>query len=162
MTRLLFATCMLIAAAASMFAAPTAEFQAGEIAKRGGLTVVHLWAPWCSNCLAEMKSGGWTKMVKENPEVRFVFVSVWNGGDAGEAMLKKYELTDKPNVTIIADPGPRTGPEKLKRFLDLPVSWIPSTWIFKSGELRYAMNYGEVRFDVLQQFLADSNNEWEH
>lgn len=153
---------MLIAAAASMFAAPTAEFQAGEIAKRGGLTVVHLWAPWCSNCLAEMKSGGWTKMVKENPEVRFVFVSVWNGGDAGEAMLKKYELTDKPNVTIIADPGPRTGPEKLKRFLDLPVSWIPSTWIFKSGELRYAMNYGEVRFDVLQQFLADSNNEWEH
>jgi hypothetical protein len=107
-----------------------------------------------------MKSGVWTKMVNDNPDVRFVFVSVWNGGDAGEAMLKKYELADKPNVTVVADPGPRTGPEKLKRFLDLPVSWIPTTWIYKTGDLRYAMNYGEVRFDVLQQFIADSNAEW--
>jgi thiol-disulfide isomerase/thioredoxin len=160
MSKLLFFASILLASVSVGDAAPTAEFQTAEIVKREGLTVVHLWAPWCSNCLAEMKSGGWTKMVKDNPDVRFVFVSVWNGGDAGEAMLKKYELTDKPNVTVVADPGPRTGPEKLKRFLDLPVSWIPTTWIYKTGDLRYAMNYGEVRFDVLQQFIADSNAEW--
>lgn len=152
----------LLCSATLAFAAPTAEFQTSEIVKREGLTVVHLWAPWCSNCMAEMKTGGWTKMVKDNPDVRFVFVSVWNGGDAGEAMLKKYDLADKPNVTVVAEPGPRTGAEKLKRFLDLPVSWIPTTWVYKTGDLRYAMNYGEVRFDVLQQFIADSNNEWSH
>ena len=58
--------------------------------------------------------------------------------------------------------GPRSGDGKIKRFLDLPLSWIPTTWVFKGGDLRYALNYGEVRFDMLQQFLADSNSEWSH
>ena len=66
----------------------------------------------------------------------------------------------QPNVTILADPGPRRGDDKIKRFLDLPLSWIPSTWIFKGGSLHYALNYGEVRFDLLQQFLTDSNAQW--
>ena len=57
--------------------------------------------------------------------MKFYFVSVWNNGDDGRAMLTKYELADQPNVTILADPGPRTGDAKIKRFLDLPLSWIP-------------------------------------
>lgn len=140
----------------------TAESQAGEAVKRDGLTVVHLWAPWCSNCQAELKSGGWKKMVNENPNIRFVFVSVWNAGDAGTAMLKKYEIGDQANVSIVADQGPRSGPDRLKQFLGLPVTWIPTTWVYKTGELRYALNYGEVRFPVLQQFIEDSNSEWSH
>jgi hypothetical protein len=44
----------------------------------------------------------------------------------------------------------------------MPLSWIPTTWVYKGGDLRYALNYGEVRFDVLQQFLEDSKNEWSH
>ena len=106
-----------------------------------------------------MKSGGWLKAIKENPEVKFYFVSVWNAGDDGRAMLERFEIASQPNVTILADPGPR-GPDRIKRFLDLPLSWIPSTWVFKGGELRYALNYGEVRFDVLRQFLADSDSKW--
>ncbi|MGZ5024472.1 MAG: TlpA family protein disulfide reductase [Chthoniobacterales bacterium] len=142
--------------------ASPAEEQVAEAIKTPGLTIVHLWAPWCSNCQAELKSGGWLKMVKDNPETRFVFVSIWNGGEDGRAMLKKFEIGDQPNVTITADPGPRTGDAKIKRFLDLPVGWIPTTWVYKGGSLRYALNYGEVRFPVLQQFLADSTNEWSH
>ena len=46
--------------------------------------------------------------------------------------------------------------------LILPLSWIPTTWIYKGGDLRYALNYGEIRFPVLQQFLADSQSEWSH
>lgn len=126
------------------------------------LTVVHLWAPWCSNCLAELKSGGWLKMVKASPQVHFYFVSVWNDGGNGKSMLQKFQLADQPNVTILADPGPRSGDNKIKRFADMPVSWIPTTWVYKGGDLRYALNYGEVRFDVLQQFLEDSKNEWSH
>lgn len=109
-----------------------------------------------------MKSGGWLKMIRENPETRFVFVSIWNAGEDGRAMLKKFEIGDQPNVTIAADAGPRTGGDKMKRFLDMPVSWIPTTWVYKGGDLRYALNYGEVRFPVLQQFLQDSNSEWSH
>ena len=151
---------LLLAAALPLFAASPAEQQVAEAIKAPNLSIVHLWAPWCSNCQAEMKSGGWLKTVKENPEVKFYFVSVWNGGDDGRAMLAKHELANQPNVVILADPGPRNGTDKIKRFLDLPLSWIPATWLYKGGELRYALNYGEMRFDVLQQFVADSNAKW--
>src|ERR1051325_593429 len=132
-----------------------------EAIKSPQLTVVHLWAPWCSNCQAELKSGGWTKTVKDNPQVKFYFVSVWNSGEEGRAMLKKFEIADQPNVTILADPGPR-GQNHIKQFAGLPLSWIPTTWIYKGGELRYALNYGEIHFPVLQQFLEDSQSEWSH
>ncbi len=145
-----------------LFAASPVEQQVAEGVKAPGLSVVHLWAPWCSNCQAELKSGGWLKMIADNPETKFFFVSIWNAGDDGRAMLKKFQIGDQPNVTIVADPGPRSGSDKIKRFLALPVSWIPTTWVYKSGDLRYALNYGEVSFPVLQQFLQDSNSEWSH
>jgi thiol-disulfide isomerase/thioredoxin len=152
---------LLLAAAVSMRAESPAEQAIVQAVKSPATSVVHLWAPWCSNCQAELKSGGWLKTVKENPQVKFYFVSVWNSGDDGRGMLKKYEIADQPNVTISADPGPRTG-NKIKQFAGLPLSWIPTTWVFVGGNLRYALNYGEVRFDVLQQFLEDSKSEWSH
>ena len=141
---------------------PSAEQTVRNAIKSPGLMVVHLWAPWCSNCQAELKSGGWTKIVKENPSVKFFFVSIWNDGGDGRAMLEKFQIAEQPNVTILADPGPRRGDNKIKQFTGLPLSWIPTTWVFKGGDLYYAMNYGEVRFNVLQQFLGDSQSEWSH
>src|SRR3954451_10910254 len=87
---------------------PPAEHQVLAAIKAPNLSVVHLWAPWCSNCQAELKSGGWLKTVKENPQVKFYFVSVWNSGEDGRALLAKFELANQPNVTIVADPGPRS------------------------------------------------------
>jgi hypothetical protein len=140
----------------------TAEQKVTDAIKSPDLTVVHLWAPWCSNCQAELKNGGWLKMVKSNPQVKFYFVSVWNDGGDGKSMLQRFQIADQPNVAILADPGPRRGDNKIKEFAGLPVSWIPTTWVYKEGGLRYALNYGEVRFDVLQQFLEDSKSEWSH
>lgn len=162
MTKKLFIVFLAAAFFSSrLLAAPPAELQVAEAIKAPGLSIVHLWAPWCSNCQAELKSGGWTKTVKDNPEVKFYFVSVWNNGEDGRAMLAKYEIAQQPNVTIFADAGPR-GADHIKRFAGLPLSWIPTTWIFKGGDLRYALNYGEIRFSVLQQFISDSNAGWEH
>jgi thiol-disulfide isomerase/thioredoxin len=152
---------VLCLAAASLAAGSPAEEKIVEAIKSPEASVVHLWAPWCSNCQAELKSGGWLKTVKDNPGVKFYFVSVWNGGEDGTAMLKKSGLSDQPNVVILADPGPRTG-NKIRQFAGLPLSWIPTTWIYQDGNLRYALNYGEVRFPVLQQFLEDSKSEWSH
>ena len=143
----------------SLSASSPAEQQVTEAIKASGLSVVHLWAPWCSNCQAELKSGGWTKTVKGNPDVKFFFVSVWNSGEDGRAVLAKYDIAQQPNVTILADPGPR-GVDHIKQFAGLPLSWIPTTGIFKGGDLRYALNYGEIRFPILQQLIADSNSEW--
>jgi thiol-disulfide isomerase/thioredoxin len=162
MTKHLLAAFFSVAFVSSpMLAAPSAEQQVSEAIKAPGVTVVHLWAPWCSNCQAEMKSGGWTKTVKDNPEVKFYFVSVWNSGEDGRAMLAKHQLAQEPNVTILADAGPR-GSGHIKQFAGLPLSWIPITWVFKGGDLRYALNYGEIRFPVLQQMISDSNSGWEH
>jgi thiol-disulfide isomerase/thioredoxin len=156
---LIFATLLT---AASLRAESPAEQKILEATKSPDLSVVHLWASWCSNCQAELKSGGWLKMAKENPQVKFYFVSVWNDGEDGHATLQKFQITDQPNVTILADPGPRKGDNKIKQFAGIPLSWIPTTWIYKGGDLRYALNYGEVRFSVLQQFLEDSKSEWSH
>jgi len=146
----------------TLYAQSPAEQKLQTAIKSPELTVVHLWAPWCSNCQSEFKTGGWSKIVAENPQVKFYFVSVWNDGQDGRAMLNKFGIADKPNVTILADTGPRRGENKIKQFAGLPLSWIPTTWIYKGGDLRYALNYGEVRFSVLQQFLADSQSEWSH
>jgi thiol-disulfide isomerase/thioredoxin len=155
-------TLATLLATASLRAESPAEPKILEAIKAPDLSVVHLWAPWCSNCQAELKSGGWLKMVKENPQVKFYFVSIWNNGEDGRAMLQKFQITDQQNVTILADPGPRKGDNKIKQFAGMPLSWIPTTWIYKGGDLRYALNYGEVRFPVLQQFLEDSKSEWSH
>jgi thiol-disulfide isomerase/thioredoxin len=138
-----------------------AEQKVLDAIKSKDLSVVHLWAPWCSNCQTELKNGGWLKIVKDNPQVHFYFVSVWNGGEDGRAMLKKFDLADQPNLTILADPGPR-GKDHIKQFAGMPLSWIPATQVYKGGDLHYALNYGEVRFPVLQQFLEDSQSEWSH
>ena len=139
-----------------------ADQQIADSIKTSDISVVHLWAPWCSNCQTELKSGGWLKMVKANPQVKFYFVSVWNDGGDGKSMLQRFQIAEQPNVTILADSGPRRGDHKIKQFAGMPVSWIPTTWVYKEGDLRYALNYGEARFDVLQQFIEDSKNEWSH
>lgn len=151
-----------LVAAGSLLAESPAEQKVLEAIKSPNVTVLHLWAPWCSNCQVELKSGGWLKIVKDNPQVKFYFVSVWNGGEDGRAMLTKFQIADQPNITILADPGPRKGDNKIKQFAGLPLSWIPTTWVYKGGDLRYALNYGEVRFPVLQQFIEDSKSEWSH
>ena len=55
--------------AGTMYAQSAAEEKLADAIKSPQTTVVHLWAPWCSNCQAELKTGGWTKMINENPQV---------------------------------------------------------------------------------------------
>jgi thiol-disulfide isomerase/thioredoxin len=155
-------TLIVLLSVASLRGESAAEQVVADAIKSPQLTVIHLWAPWCSNCQAELKTGGWSKMINENPQVKFYFVSVWNDGHDGRAMLNKFGVAGQANVTILADTGPRRGENKIKQFVGFPLSWIPTTWIYKGGDLRYALNYGEVRFPVLQQFLTDSQSEWSH
>ncbi len=153
---------LALLAVRSLCAESSSEQKVVDGIKSPDLSVVHLWAPWCSNCQAELRSGGWLKMVKDNPQVKFYFVSVWNNGEDGRATLQKFQIADQSNVVVLADPGPRKGENKIKQFAGMPLSWIPTTSIYKGGDLRYALNYGEVRFPVLQQFLEDSKSEWSH
>jgi thiol-disulfide isomerase/thioredoxin len=126
------------------------------------VTVVHFWAPWCSNCKAELSKRGWSDFITVNPNVKVVFVTIWHDKD-GKDELAKFGVGEQPNFVLLHHPNSaRSGDDKMKSFMDLPVTWIPSTWIYRDGKLRYALNYGEIRFPLLQQLVRDAADKWQH
>ena len=140
------------------------ERQVATAVESPKITVVHFWAPWCSNCKAELASHGWRDFLAANPNVNFIFITVWSDGKGdGRPMLEQYGVGRQPNFQLLLHPNTsRKAAQRMTTFMDLPVTWIPSTWVFREGTLRYALNYGELRFPILQQLIADSSDEWEH
>lgn len=137
------------------------EREVAELVARDQVTVVHFWAPWCGNCKREMRPEGWAKFVESNPAVTVVFLNIWHGGMDPAPGLKAGGLGAQTNFIARTHPNPsRKKGEQLARFLDLPVGWVPTTWVFRAGKQRYALNYGEVRFDVLQQMVEDAGRKW--
>ncbi|MBA3850154.1 MAG: hypothetical protein C0502_09190 [Opitutus sp.] len=143
---------------------PPLEKEVGEVVAGPQVTLVHFWAPWCPNCRAEMTSEGWVKFIAANPDVRFVFLNVWHRGMDPAPKLQAGGLGGQPNLTLLTHPNPvsKAGPDRMNTFLGLPVTWLPTTWVFREGRLRYALNYGEVRFGMLQQLVDDSRGKWSH
>lgn len=144
---------------------PSADFER-EIAAAVAVpqvTVVHFWAPWCPNCRAEMRPEGWAKFVNANPKVRVVFINFWHNGDDPAPKLAAAGLGSQPNLRLLTHPNPsRSAADRVNTFLGLPITWIPSTWVYRDGKLRVAFNYGEIRFPVLQQMVDDATNKWTH
>jgi thiol-disulfide isomerase/thioredoxin len=139
------------------------EQQVAEIVTSSKPTVVHFWAPWCPNCYAELKNKGWSNFIDANPNVNFVFVTTWSGdsGD-GRAELEKRGIGTQKNFQLVMHPNTsRKDGEKMESFLGMPMLWLPATWVFRDGKLRYALNYGEVRFPILQQLVKDAASKWE-
>ena len=131
------------------------EARVAEAVKSPGITVVHFWATWCPNCASEL-STGWPKLIAKNSSVNFVFVKAWDE-KPGAPVLAKYGLGPQKNFLALDHPNPaRKDGEKLEQFLGFPMMWIPTTWVFRNGRQRYAINYGEVRFPMLQQMIDDA------
>ena len=125
------------------------------------VTVIHFWAPWCSNCAAEMAPGGWEKFVRDNPKVQVVFINVWHKNEDPAPKLKAAGLGLPPNLHLLTHPnGSRVAAERVNDFLGLPLTWLPSTWVFRDGKMRFAFNYGEIHFPVLQQLVDDTTKDW--
>jgi len=138
------------------------EEQVAAAVKGPQVTVVHFWAPWCPNCAAELKNNGWSTFLDTNFDVNFIFVTVWNAED-GRAVLEKNGVGAQKNFQLLLHPNAsRNADDKMTTFLGLPVTWIPTTWVFRDGKLRYALNYGELRFPLLQQLIRDASDKWEH
>lgn len=137
------------------------EQEVASIVAGPQVTVVHFWAPWCSNCAAEMKDGGWTKFVNGNPAVKVVFLNIWHEGQSGDRKLAAAGLGGQKNFVAMTHPnGSNSRGEKLEQFLGFPLQWVPSTWVYRDGKLRFALNYGEVRFEMLQQMVNDAGVGW--
>lgn len=138
-----------------------AEAHVQEVIQTDGLHVVHFWAPWCSNSEREL-AHGWADLVEDNPAVTFTFVTVWNDGDTGASLLDEYNIPNRVTEVTQPDLGPSDDTDQRRRsFLGLPVTWIPSTWIFhQNGELAFAMNYGEMKMETLQTLIDATRAEW--
>lgn len=167
----MFRSILVSAAAAALVSLPAradekavsaVEQQIAAATSSTRVTVVHFWAPWCPNCRAELASGGWSGFIERNPDVNFVFVTIWNPAD-GRDVLEKNGVGAEKNFQLLLHPnGSRKRGEKVAELMGIPISWIPTTWVFRDGKLRYAMNYGELRFPMLQQLVKDSSDSWEH
>jgi thiol-disulfide isomerase/thioredoxin len=150
------------------FAAPNTaawtpiENQVAQITAGPQVTIVHFWAPWCPNCRAELDKYGWRDFLLVNQDVKVVFVTIWSADD-GAALLKKTGVSEQPNFQLLVHPNTsRKEDERMQTFMGESISWIPTTWIFKDGQLRYALNYGEMHFSLLQQLVRDASDKWEH
>lgn len=139
---------------------PSLDAQLRELVERDKVTVVHTWAPWCPNCHVEMRDEGWARFIADHPDVDFAFVEIWNDGRDSHQVLARYGLDEQPNFHRLVDPNPRSGPEKTTHLLEQKLSWVPSTWVFQRGRARYAILYGEIRFDMLGQMIADTTADW--
>lgn len=138
------------------------EQQVATLTQSAQVTIVHLWAPWCPNCTSELKNNGWAGFLAANPDVKVVFVTIWRGekGD-GRELLAGNGVGSQPNFQLLTHPnGERKKAGRMTEFLGQPVTWIPSTWIYREGKLLYALNYGELRFPLLQQLVRDSTAKW--
>ncbi len=136
------------------------EKEVREIVEGSQVTVVHFWAPWCSNCAAEMKPEGWAKFVNENPEVKVVFLNIWHGGQDPAPKLRAAQLGPQENFLARTHPIAPVAMNKMETFLGQKVQWMPTTWVYRDGKLRYALNYGEIRFEMLQQMVKDAAASW--
>lgn len=157
---------LLALCAAVLHAEPAApaplETEVSALIAGPQVTIVHFWAPWCPNCKAEMGPDGWAKFIADNPEVKFIFLNIWHKGQDPLPKLTAAGLGAQPNLTLLTHPNPsRLQADRLNSFLGLPITWVPTTWVFKDGKLRYALNYGEMRFGLLQQFVNDSRDKWD-
>jgi thiol-disulfide isomerase/thioredoxin len=149
------------AALAADAPALSVEEQVAAATRSTNITVVHFWAPWCPNCKAELANGGWSGFIAAHPDVNFVFVTIWNPAD-GRELLEKNGVGAEKNFQLLLHPnGSRERGKKVTELLGLPISWIPTTWIFRDGKLRYAMNFGELHFPVLGQLVKDSAESWD-
>jgi thiol-disulfide isomerase/thioredoxin len=137
------------------------EKEVAEATKSQQVTVVHFWATWCSNCRAELTEGGWKKFIEANSKVNVIFITV-RDEKSGAAELAKYGIGPQKNFRHLQHPNTsRKKDVEMTSFMEMRVGWIPATWIFRDGRLRYALNYGEIRFPILQQLVEDALPKWD-
>lgn len=156
-----FSTAAASAAEHAKAAPSPAEECVRGILSEKGVHVVRLWAPWCHNSTREM-ARSWDRLLKDNSDASFTFVTVWNNGRGGGGTLKRYGLLER--VTEVVPAKPDRG--RLNTFLGYAVDWMPSTWVFRTEEAgepperAFALNYGEIDRATVQTLIDAARADW--
>ena len=125
---------------------------------REGVHVVHFWAPWCDNSLNEL-GPVWADAAERHPDASITHVSVWADGDDGADVLRAHGVA---GGAVLVVPGPKPAPpERRLTLLGLPVTWIPTTWVFnRGGLLATAFGYGETTAGQLAAAIEGAQRDW--
>ena len=137
-----------------------AERAVRETVASRGIEVVVFWAPWCGNSISQLERG-LPDAIREHDDVGFTFVSLWASGDDGKEELRAYGVPVRARVLSqlgVCQDAPKE--ERDKTFLGLPVTWIPTTWVFREGHLATAFNYGEVTREQLDEAITGAQSDW--
>ena len=125
-----------------------------------GVHVVHVWAPWCDNSLHEL-GPVWSH---DTGADSVTFVTVWNDGRSGADALAEHGVTGLGQgvTTEVVIAGPRPDkPDRRMTLLGLPVTWIPTTWVFnRGGLLATAFNHGEITRGQLAEAINNARADW--
>ena len=138
------------------------ETQVQALLAEDGVHVVHFWAPWCHNSMSEFRKDVWNEIIAQHEDVTFIFVTVFNDGDLSEWVLNQHDIPERVHTFAQPDHGPSNRKaNRRKTFLNLPLTWTPTTWIFnRYGKLAYAVNYGEIRPALMATLLENVETNW--
>lgn len=108
--------------------------------QNGKVTVIEIWASWCSDCVKAMPKV--KEMQANNPNVDYVFISMDKAFDKWKAGIEKHELTGKQYW--VNDPKMMKG--EFGKSIDL--DWIPRYIILdKNGKI---ITYRAIETDFEQ------------
>ncbi|MDR3023061.1 TlpA disulfide reductase family protein [Chryseobacterium sp.] len=112
-----------------------------EYLNKDGLVVVNVWATWCKPCIKEIPT--FKKISKENPNIKFVFLSIDEDPEKLKSFLAKNIINDitLQNIEYI---------DAIKTFLGgnglFENSSIPLTFIIKDGKV-IDKNVGSIDYN---------------
>ncbi len=108
--------------------------------QKGKVTVIEIWASWCSDCVKAMPKV--KDMQANNPNVEYVFISMDKSFDKWKAGIEKHELKGKQYW--VNDPKMMKG--EFGKSIDL--DWIPRYIILdKNGKI---ITYRAIETDFEQ------------
>lgn len=112
-----------------------------QLAGRGQVTVLNLWATWCPPCRREMPM--MTELAAEMPEVRFIFA---NQGEGAVQILAFLAAANLPLTGMLRDPqGHLMG--------RLGAVGLPSTLVFDDQDQLVAAHTGEISRPALRALI---------
>lgn len=120
--------------------------------------LVHFWAPWCDNSIRELPA--WAELRTRRPDVPVAFVTVWNDGQSGADTLATHGLAGLDEIVQTHDGSHDDKDARRRRFLGLPLTWIPTTWVVRRGVLAFACAYGEMDAATLGTLIEAAERSW--
>ena len=109
-----------------------------------GVHVVHFWAPWCDKLDVRARR----RVVRGRGAASRRDVYLRDALERGRRRRADAHAVRDPRSASSASWCPARSPPKGERtttFLGMPVTWIPTTWVFnRNGQLAVAFNYGEA------------------